>query len=386
MKFSYICLINNNINYINFFLQNFNTYTKLNDEDEMFFIANDPTIEVLDYLKKFNIPHYIHNNTEEQKKEWFINNIYRAWNKAVSKAKGDYVILLNSNFGFSDNWAENLKKNIKDKICLTSRIVERGIEDGSIYETGIYGIAKTFGSNTFDFRDKEFNNYANCFKKNEIHEGGVYFPFLIKRDDFLLVNGYPEGNIDTNSDLYNPTYLTPNEVYIKNLFCIPGVIVLIMKLNQYGIKHYTVFDSFIYQIQEGELYFTNLSNEFCFYGSIINLKCKPMFIYYSQDSRLKIDFHSTEIKDEWNYNFCINSYLDKQNCDEFFIYRIDPNLDLNILENDIISSSKPDNFLPHNDYYYLLDKVYLKNFIPNKNNLKETIKYYYNNGKLSIIN
>ena len=44
------------------------------ENSEFFFIANDAFPEVLDFLKNKNIPHYIHNNTEEQKKERLTKN------------------------------------------------------------------------------------------------------------------------------------------------------------------------------------------------------------------------------------------------------------------------------------------------------------------------
>ena len=93
MKISYACLIYKSIDYIDFFLQQFYKFTKLEKDDEFYFVANDATTEVIDYLKNNNIPHYIHNNTEEQKKEWYINNVYRAWNKSILLAKGEYIIL-----------------------------------------------------------------------------------------------------------------------------------------------------------------------------------------------------------------------------------------------------------------------------------------------------
>jgi hypothetical protein len=46
----------------------------------------------------------------------YINNVYRAWNTAGKMAKGDYIIFLNSDFGFSDNWSENLIKNMYLKL------------------------------------------------------------------------------------------------------------------------------------------------------------------------------------------------------------------------------------------------------------------------------
>ncbi|MFK5283997.1 hypothetical protein ACI3PL_30910, partial [Lacticaseibacillus paracasei] len=79
-------------------------FTKLNEGDEFYFVANDANQEVLNYLKDNNIKHYIHTNTEEQRKEWYINNVYRAFNVCIKLAKCEYIMFLNSDFAFSQNW------------------------------------------------------------------------------------------------------------------------------------------------------------------------------------------------------------------------------------------------------------------------------------------
>ena len=41
---------------------------------EFYFVANDAYPEVLNYLLDKNIPHYTHNNTQEQiKNDWYIS-------------------------------------------------------------------------------------------------------------------------------------------------------------------------------------------------------------------------------------------------------------------------------------------------------------------------
>jgi len=251
MKISYVCLIYKSVKYLKFLYNQFHKYTKLNDGDEFYFVANDATKEVLDHLSNNNISHYIFNNSDEQRKEWYINNVYRAYNFAAKIAKGEYVIFLNSDFAFSDNWSENLQKNISDNICLSSRLVERGRGDGG-FESGKYGIEKSFGRTTENYRDNEFNNYSKEISVNELHPGGLFMPLLIKKDYLEKVNYYPEGNIEEGSDMFNPIYTISSDVYSGKKRCISGDIVLIKKLSSIGVEHFTVFDSIIYHFQEGE--------------------------------------------------------------------------------------------------------------------------------------
>jgi hypothetical protein len=251
MKISYVCLIYKSVRYLKFVYEEFHKYTKLNEDDEFYFVANDACEEVLNYLVQNNIKHYIHNNSEEQRKEWYINNVYRAWNKAAKMAKGDYIIFLNSDFGFSDNWSTNLQKYIDDNKCICSRLVERGPLDGGM-PSGRYGIEKSFGNTTNNYRSEEFNEYVKIIQEDKLYPGGLYMPLLIKKSHLELVNFYPEGNIISGSNIFNPTIITKEQSQM-GIPLIPGDIVLMEKLRLHGIEHYTCFNSIIYHFQEGEM-------------------------------------------------------------------------------------------------------------------------------------
>lgn len=248
---SYVCLIYRSVNYLKFVYEQFHKFTTLYDGDEFYFVANDPTDAVLDYLRNNNIKHYVHINTEEQKKEWYINNVYRAWNTAGRNAKGDYVVFLNSDFAFSENWSENLQKNIRDDICLCSRLVERGLEDGGL-DSGKYGIEKSFGNSTTNYREQDFIDFANGIRESKVCSGGLFMPLMIKKLHLEQINYYPEGNIIKGSNIFNPIYATQKDVYENGIECISGDVVLMEKLKTIGVEHYTCFDSIVYHFQQGE--------------------------------------------------------------------------------------------------------------------------------------
>jgi len=243
-KISYVCLIYKSTKWLKFVYEQFHKHTKLNQSDEFYFVANDAYPEVLDYLSKnSHIKHYIHENTEEQKQEWYINNVYRAWNTAAKKANGDYIVFLNSDFAFSPNWNTNLFKHINNNNCLCSRLVERGI-----MRSGTYGIERNFGNNYGDYNEQAFLNYVNKIGENKIEKGGLFMPLLIKKTHLEAIGYYPEGNIRKDSkDIFNPVIAKKGEPLIS------GDVVLMEKLQRINVHHHTVFDSIVYHFQEGEM-------------------------------------------------------------------------------------------------------------------------------------
>ena len=243
-KVSYVCLIYKSSKWLKFIYEQFHKHTKLNEGDEFYFVANDAYPEVLDYLNKNpHIKHYIHENTEEQKKEWYINNVYRAWNTAAKKANGDYIVFLNSDFAFSPNWETNLFRHINNNTCVCSRLVERGI-----LRSGTYGIERNFGNNHSDYNQQAFLNYVNEIAVNKIEKGGLFMPLLIKKKHLEMVGYYPEGNIRKDSkDIFKPIIAKKGEQLIS------GDVVLMEKLRRINVHHHTVFDSIVYHFQEGEM-------------------------------------------------------------------------------------------------------------------------------------
>lgn len=265
MKISYVCLIYKSVKWLKFVYEQFHKYTKLNEGDEFYFVANDAYPEVLDYLKDNNINHYIHNNTEEQRKDWYINNVYRAWNKGGRMAKGDYVIFINSDMAFSKNWNINLINKIADNRCINSRLIERGPPNGLPTMRGGHGIERNFGNNYNDYNEKEFIKYAEQIKTERLIEKGLFMPMILKKEHLEYINYYPEGNITVNNfqDLlkcdknniknFKYIYATEDDVYKKKIGCMPGDKVLMYNLSKIDVFHYTAMDSIVYHFQQGEM-------------------------------------------------------------------------------------------------------------------------------------
>jgi glycosyltransferase involved in cell wall biosynthesis len=238
---SIVCLVYKSTHWLDFAYDQLLRHTDMTDK-EFFFVANDATPEVLAYLRDRYIPHYVWSNNEHQRQEWYINNVYRAWNHAARIARGDLILFINSDMAFSPGWLDHLFDKLNGKNCVASRLVESGK-----LPSGPTAISRDFGRTIEQFRQGAFLNYADQVAIAETNNGGLYMPLLIRRDDFMAVGGYPEGNIVPGSDIWNPTIARKGEP------CISGDVVLMQKLAAKGIQHQTSFDSIVYHFQCGEM-------------------------------------------------------------------------------------------------------------------------------------
>jgi len=238
---SVICLIYKSTKWLKFIYEQVLRYIDLHDK-EFFFVANDANEEVLQYLREHYIPHYVWNNSEEQRNEWYINNVYRASNYGARMARGDYLLFINSDMAFTPGWFEYLLEKLNGQNCVTSRLVESGK-----MVSGEYGISRNFGRSIEEYDEDGFLKFAESVSEPSVRDGGLFMPLLIRKDDFWRVGGYPEGNIVPGSDLFNPL------IAKKGKPCVSGDVVLMQKLQNIGIQHQTAFDSVVYHFQCGEM-------------------------------------------------------------------------------------------------------------------------------------
>lgn len=238
---SIISLIYKSTDWLDFVYSQVKKYCDLSDK-EFFFIANDASDEVISHLENNYIPYYKLQSSTEQKKEWYINNVYRAWNYAAQKAKGDYILFINSDMAFSPSWLELLIAGLTGKNCVSPRLVESGK-----MATGGINIEKNFGFLISEYDESGFLSFVQKIKENRIVDNGAFMPLLINRNDFIEAGGYPEGNVRRGSGIERPIIAKRNEDFIS------GDVILMERLKKRGISHQTVFSSVAYHFQEGEM-------------------------------------------------------------------------------------------------------------------------------------
>ncbi len=238
--FSIICLVYKSVEWARFLYEQVLRYTDMADK-EFFFVANDASDEVLEYLRSNYIPHFEWTNTEANRSEWYINNVYRAYNFGASVARGDFLVFLNTDMAFAPGWFEALWETYDGRSAVASRLVESGK-----LKSGTYGIERDFGSMPSTYREEDFLAFAEEVREPGMLDGGLFMPLLMRRDLFLEVGGYPEGNIRCGSDIFSP------EIALQGESLVSGDNVLIQRLASRGVAHKTALDSVVYHFQEGE--------------------------------------------------------------------------------------------------------------------------------------
>jgi Glycosyltransferases, probably involved in cell wall biogenesis len=240
-RFSIVCLVYKSVEWLKFVYEQVFKYTDMIDK-EFFFVANDANPSVLSYLRDNYIPHYSFTNTPQQQTEWYVNNVYRAYNFAAGKAQGDFIIFINTDMAFTPGWFDSLWRAYNGENCVTSRLVESGK-----LPSGQYGVERDFGRDYASYQESEFQEFARDLSETKLLDGGLFMPLLIRKEHFERVGGYPEGQVVLGSDLNHPVIARRGEA------CISGDTVLMMKLQTIGIKHQTAFDSIAYHFQWGEI-------------------------------------------------------------------------------------------------------------------------------------
>lgn len=210
---------------------------------EFLFVANDPTEEVMEFLKSKDIPYHLNMNEHLSDEKLFsmgigapeyMRRVYQGYNLGILKAKGQKVVLINSDNFFSEDWLENLLKYSDYQKVVCSTLVEPGQGKIGVFP---YAIEKDFGRTLDDFKEAEFQDFAEKTSKTGYTTGGAYMPCLLYKDIAVMAGLYPEGNLAGKS--FDEVSRFGDEYFYD-------------RLKEFGVEHITAKDSIVYHLKEGE--------------------------------------------------------------------------------------------------------------------------------------
>ena len=245
VKISIICLIYRSTKLADWVYESAYKYTpKLQTgEADFLFVANDPEDYVVRHLVDKGYPFIINRNPHYTEDELFergfgipehMNRVYKGYNQGILHAKGERIVLINSDNFFSPDWLENLLKYSEFKNVVTSQLVERRHPKFSVFPGAL---EQNFGSTVDDFLEDEFIQFTYKVRKTGLKPDGAYMPALLYRDVALYAGLYPEGNIAGKTKDQVVRY-GDEDFYAR--------------LKSMGVEHYTALDSIVYHLKEGE--------------------------------------------------------------------------------------------------------------------------------------
>lgn len=245
VEISIICLIYKSAPLAQALYESVRKYTpKLaSGQAEFFFVANDPSENVMKFLKSHNIPYYVNVNEHLSDERLFgmgfgtpeyMRRVYQGYNFGILKAKGQKVVLVNSDNFFSQDWLENLLKYSDYKKVVCSTLVEPGQDQAGVFP---FAVEMDFGRTLDNFREDEFQAFAEKLSKTGYTSGGAYMPCLLYKDIAVLAGLYPEGNLAGKTFGEISRY---GDEYFYD------------KLREFGVEHITAKDSIVYHLKEGE--------------------------------------------------------------------------------------------------------------------------------------
>lgn len=222
--------------YLDFVMNSLLEHHSTKHDVEYLIVCNDATDEVIikasEYaseLSKNNDPKItVVSHRNDNPDDWWIQNVYNAWNRCISECKTDYICFVNSDMAFSDGWLDNLAKYNTDHFIPTSRLVESG-RMPSLKGLLSVNFGQTIGE--FSKNKRHFEDYIEQISADKsIPWMGAYMPSLFKTATLRSIGGWSKNEGNTPGD----------QITFRKLY------------QKFGLKHIMVMDSLAYHLQRGE--------------------------------------------------------------------------------------------------------------------------------------
>lgn len=220
-------------------------------EAEFFFVANDPTVGLVKHLESKGYPYFLNLNEHVDDETLFalgyaepehMSRVYRGYNEGIRRARGDYVVLVNSDNYFSPDWLENLLKYSDRRKVVSSTLVERSHPTFDVFPGAVRA---DFGGSVEEFDKEAFLGFAATCRKTGLRPGGAYMPTLFHRDIAIEAGMYPHGNLAGES--FSEVVRYGDEAFFD-------------VLSSLDVEHVTALDSIVYHLKEGEREDASLSD------------------------------------------------------------------------------------------------------------------------------
>lgn len=150
-------------------------------------VANDATPAVL------KDPRVAVDWRNEDPGEFYIPRVYRAWHEGLLHSRTPRCILLNTDMFCTDFAIDEMVAAVdKDRGVLPCGLL---VESGRV-PSGMPEHVRNFGMDPDSFDREAFLRHAEGIRrKGETEPGRLFQPVLFDRQDYLSLDGYPQGNI-----------------------------------------------------------------------------------------------------------------------------------------------------------------------------------------------
>ena len=219
--------------YLNFVMEGLLKNNSQEHNVNYLIVCNDASDDVIieaskwasELSKNYNPKIRVVSHNNDDKEEYWLDRVYRAWNRCLLECNSEYICFVNSDMGFTPNWLSRLAKYDTSKCIPTSWLVESG------RMPSIKGlVSKDFGQTISSFDDGAFQTFAKSISADEFAMGGAYMPSLFKTNMLRGVGGWSHNHNG-----------------------IPGDKITFERLRRkYGLRHIMVKDSIVYHLQNGE--------------------------------------------------------------------------------------------------------------------------------------
>jgi len=216
--------------YLDFVIESLRRHESSVYNVEYLIVANDATEEVKHCARCYeseDVKVVIHENDNPD--DWWIQNVYEAWNVCLKEAETPAVCFVNSDMAFSRGWLDNLMKYDLEKYIPTSWLVESGRLRSL---TGL--LSRDFGKLIDSFDVGGFERFVADVTCDDYESGvGAYMPSVFLKEVLESVGGW-----DKNKTVAGKV--------------IPGDNITFGKLADLGFERIMVKDSIVYHFQRGE--------------------------------------------------------------------------------------------------------------------------------------